>query len=144
MLRTLEDKPWQLKGEVTAKTRPQDSLLEEYLEFEHTTRQAPIIDATFTERIETMIKQRIKDKAFDDVERKVRPVEMQYEYRKQVVLDMEKSKKGLSEIYEQEFLKQQEKQTSNGQSNVRIEINILVFVDNTLIIQKKRRLQKKF
>lgn len=117
MLKEFQDKPWQLKGEVTAKTRPQDSLMQEFVEFEHTTRQAPIIDAAFTERIEQMIKQRIKDKAFDDVERKVRPVDMQYEYRKQVVLDMEKSKLGLGQIYEQEFLKQQQKQL-NDESNV--------------------------
>lgn len=39
MLEDLNDKPWQLKGEVTAKTRPQDSLLEDYLQFDHTTRQ---------------------------------------------------------------------------------------------------------
>ena len=56
-----------------------------------------------------MIKQRIKDKAFDDVERKVKTVEMQYEYKKQVVLNNEKSKLGLGDVYEQEYLKQQQK-----------------------------------
>lgn len=135
MLRNLEDKPWQLKGEVTAKTRPQDSLMQEYLEFEHTTRKAPIIDATFTERIEQMIKQRLKDKAFDDVERKVRPVEMQYEYRKQVALDMEKSKLGLAQVYEQEFLKQQQKEMlKNGESNVRVNKRLVKKKFNLIII----------
>lgn len=110
MLKNLEDKPWQLKGEVNAKTRPQDSLLEEYVEFDHTTRQAPIINAATTEQIEKMIKQRIKDKSFDDVERKVKPAEMHYEYKKQVVLDHEKSKLGLGQVYEQDYLKQQQQQ----------------------------------
>ena len=120
MLNDFENKPWQLKGEVSAKSRPQDSLMEEFVEFDHTTRQAPIIDSTFTERIEKLIKQRIKDKSFDDVERKVRPVEMHYEFKKQVVLDSEKSKVGLGQIYEQEFLKQQQKQidAATQQSNV--------------------------
>ena len=108
MLGTLNDKKWQLKGEVTAKTRPQDSLLEEYLDFDHTTRQMPAPSATSSETLEAIIKQRIKDKAFDDVERKVKPVEAQHEYRKQVALDHQKSKVGLGEVYEQEFLKQQQ------------------------------------
>ena len=112
MLKNLENKPWQTKGEVTARTRPQDSLLQEYLEFDAVSRLAPITNADTTEQLEKLIKQRIKDKAFDDVERKVKPVDMQYEYKKQVILDQEKSKLGLGDVYEQEFLKQQEK--ANG------------------------------
>ena len=118
MLNSITDKPWQLKGEVTAHTRPQDSLLEEYLQFDHTTRQAPVINVNTTEELEKMIKQRIKDKSFDDVERKVKPVEMQYQFKKQVILDQEKSKVGLGEIYEQDYLKQQEQQTNPTQTEV--------------------------
>ena len=108
MLNDVTDKQWQLKGEVTAKTRPKESLLEEYLDFDHTTRQAPISSVATTEELEAMIKRRIKDKSFDDVERKVKPVEMLYEYKKQTVLDQEKSKIGLGDVYEKEYLKQQQ------------------------------------
>lgn len=115
MLDNLNNKPWQLKGEANAKSRPQDSLLEEYLEYDHTTRVAPQPSVDSTIKLEDMLKQRIKDKTFDDVERKIKPVEMNYEYRKQVVLDHDKSKQSLSQIYEQEYLNKKE-QELNGSS----------------------------
>jgi U3 small nucleolar RNA-associated protein MPP10 len=68
--------------------------------------------------LEKLIKQRVKDKAFDDVERKVKPVDMQYKYKKQVLLDQEKSKVGLGDVYEQDYLRKQQEAAAgtNGES----------------------------
>lgn len=44
--------------------------------------------------------------AFDDVVRKEKPKEEVFEYKKRLTLDHEKSKQSLAQIYEQEYLKQ--------------------------------------
>lgn len=46
--------------------------------------------------------------AWDDVVRKVKPTEEVFEFRRRLTLDQEKSKVGLAEVYEQEFLKMKE------------------------------------
>ncbi|OTF82196.1 U3 small nucleolar ribonucleoprotein MPP10-like protein, partial [Euroglyphus maynei] len=101
---------WQFAGETNAGVRPSNSLLEEHLQFDHISRPPPLITDETTTTLEGLIKQRIKDKVFDDVERKVKPKEQPFEFRRRIMLESEKSKIGLAEVYEQEYLKQQQKQ----------------------------------
>ncbi|XP_073320116.1 U3 small nucleolar ribonucleoprotein protein MPP10 [Pagrus major] len=122
----LGEKPWQLAGEVTAQTRPENSMLEEDVEFEQTSRMAPVVTEETTLQLEDIIKQRIKDQAFDDVVRKEKPKEEVFEYKKRLTLDHEKSKQSLAEIYEQEYLKQNQTKTEEKENPAHVEIQKLM------------------
>jgi U3 small nucleolar RNA-associated protein MPP10 len=52
-------KEWMMKGEAASKDRPQNSLLEEVLEFEHIQKIAPAVTEEKTQNLESLIKQRI-------------------------------------------------------------------------------------
>eukprot|EP00124_Ichthyophonus_hoferi_P003734 Ihof_evm2s345 gene=Ihof_evmTU2s345 len=103
--KNLKGREWTLMGEASVKSRPKDSLLEETLEFETTMKPAPAVTHEMTLTIEEMIRQRIKDEAWDDVERKSELPTSDWK-PKRVDLDHEKSKQSLAEVYEGEYMKQ--------------------------------------
>lgn len=106
----LSEKPWYLQGEVVSAQRPQNSTLEEHLEYDIAVRQKPIITEDTTSLVEKIILGRIRIKAWDDVERKVRPTVDPFEFKKKLLLEQDKSKKSLAEIYEEEYLRKQKEQ----------------------------------
>ncbi|TKY55217.1 U3 small nucleolar ribonucleoprotein MPP10 [Spatholobus suberectus] len=98
----IEPKTWTMQGEVTAAKRPKNSALEVDLDFEHNVRPAPVITEEVTASIEDMIKKRIIEGHFNDVQRVPKlPSKAPREVKE---LDDNKSKQGLAEIYEQEYV----------------------------------------
>ncbi|XP_035209609.1 U3 small nucleolar ribonucleoprotein protein MPP10-like [Stegodyphus dumicola] len=109
----LEPLPWHLTGEVAASSRPIDSLVHQQTDFDSNAKQDLVVDSVLNEKIESIIKMAIINKAFNDVERKIKPTEEIIAYKKEIVLDQTKSKKGLAEIYEEDYLKKQKKPGEN-------------------------------
>lgn len=118
----LDEKSWQLSGEVTAQKRPENSLMSESLVFDHASRMAPTITEETTLQLEDIIKQRIKDQLWDDVVRKEKPKEDAFEYKKRLTLDHDKSKLSLAEIYEQEYVKLNQKKVEEEEDPKHVEI----------------------
>jgi U3 small nucleolar RNA-associated protein MPP10 len=103
----MKEKEWQKRGEIIAKDRPVNSLLEDDLIFEHQSKSKPIITEEVTRDLESIIISRIIAGVFDDPERP--DIEDKKENAQNVVnLQHEKSKKSLAEIYEEMYLKKVE------------------------------------
>lgn len=100
----LASKDWTMQGEVTAARRPKDSALEVDLEFEHNLRPPPVITEEVTASLEEIIKKRILEVNFDDVQKAPKLPSAAPKQIKE--LDDNKSKKGLAEVYEEEYAQQ--------------------------------------
>lgn len=94
-------KNWTLAGEASSRARPKDSLLEEDLDYEQSSRPTPTITIEKTEALEELIKRRILENRFDDVV--PRRVFAQPEYKAEAELSDRKSGKSLAEEYEEDF-----------------------------------------
>lgn len=98
-------KPWELRGEVKASDRPENSFLELHADIERTSKPAPVVTQAFTSSMEDMIRRRIKESNFSDV---LPPKETKVltgdENSGEMDLSQEKNKQGLGEVYAEEFL----------------------------------------
>jgi len=110
----LGEKPWAMRGEVNAKHRPVNSLLEDDFVVEHAMKQIPVITEEMTHSLEDRIRRRVQDKIFDDVFPKVALTA-----KKDVAappLDAAKSSLSLVDLYEKDYL--EKKRLERGESNV--------------------------
>ncbi|EDQ85309.1 uncharacterized protein MONBRDRAFT_12032 [Monosiga brevicollis MX1] len=103
LLADSDDEEQANQEESRARVRPENSLLEEDLDFEHATAPAPEITQESTANLEDVIKKRIAEGLFDDVEPKTEGLDQMKERRHLVELDSEKSKQGLADVYADEF-----------------------------------------
>jgi len=99
----VSEKFWALKGEVSSKQRPENSLLEVDLDFEQSGKPPPVITEEQTLQLEDIIKKRIFERLFDDVVRKLDPKDKKF--KPKVELDTQKSKLSLAELYERDYMK---------------------------------------
>lgn len=108
----LDTKSWTMLGEVTARSRPINSLLEEHVEFDQslglnagTSRLGPQITEEVTQSLEDMIVNRIKNQAFDDVELRyeITDPKTRTSDTKNTELQHDKSNKSLAQVYEDEY-----------------------------------------
>ncbi|EST05324.1 Mpp10 protein [Kalmanozyma brasiliensis GHG001] len=96
-------KDWTLMGEAGSRVRPQDSLLEQDLEFERAAKVTPQVTEEMTESIEDLIKRRILDRNFDDVIRRREMEALPFLPSRLLELSDSKSAKSLAELYEEEY-----------------------------------------
>ncbi|KIW05213.1 uncharacterized protein PV09_03756 [Verruconis gallopava] len=111
---------WTMSGEARAVDRPQNSLLEEDLEFERAGKPVPVVTQEVSEDIEALIKRRILARDFDEVLRR-RPDELLTgplgrRGRIEEELQDTKSKKGLAELYEEEHLRRTDPNYVDGRT----------------------------
>ena len=96
-------KKWALSGEANARNRPQNSLLEEDLDFERVMKSVPVVTEEIVQELEEMIKSRVLTNNYDDVVRR-RPLDEKPFLPSQLIhLQDTKSLQSLAEIYEDEY-----------------------------------------
>ncbi|KAJ3985650.1 Mpp10 protein-domain-containing protein [Lentinula detonsa] len=97
-------KDWVLMGEAESRSRPQNSLLEEDLEFDRVMKAVPVITEEVVKSLEERIKTRILENRFDDVVR-IRPLDDKpFLPSRFFELKDTKSTQSLAQIYEDEYV----------------------------------------
>mgnify|MGYP005990577525 CR=1 FL=1 len=105
--RAVDSKSWELRGEVGSGARPKNSLLEATLDMEARRKLAPVVDQEVTNSLEELIKRRIRDEAWDDVERRATDNEAAAARGKKELPDVStaQDRAGLGDVYAKEYEK---------------------------------------
>ena len=109
----LSERPWELRGEVKAGDRPENSLLEAVVDVELARRPEVLMTVEKGQSIEEMIKQRVMEERWDDVVPKALGEEVMMNRRRRgregeeelPEVSQEKSTEGLGAIYEKEYMR---------------------------------------
>lgn len=113
------DKKWTMKGEVGAKDRPRDSLLDDpetaTLDFDRTAKPVPIITQEVTELLEELIRRRIKIDEFEDLPKRLISDVSRFHNKKKLELSEQKSSKSLAEEYEDDYNKVDQNEEINAE-----------------------------
>ena len=133
--RALETKTWLLKGEASAKERPKNSVLEADLEFDHNAAAPPVVSEEMTQKLEDVIKSRIVEQRFDDVER-VEPSGDDRKRRQFTELDDQKSKKGLGDIYADDYVAQKQAAKTQGGASLEEDKETPLVVEARALFEK--------
>jgi U3 small nucleolar RNA-associated protein MPP10 len=96
-------KDWVLMGEANSRVRPQNSLLEEDLEFERVMKSVPVVTEESVLGLEEKIKSRILEGRFDDVVRLQLLDDKPFLPAQYPAMDDRKSNQSLAQIYEEEY-----------------------------------------
>ncbi|KAJ6610027.1 U3 small nucleolar ribonucleoprotein complex, subunit Mpp10 [Mycena sp. CBHHK59/15] len=106
-------KDWVVMGEAGSRARPQNSLLEEDLEFERVMKAVPVVTDERIQVLEERIKARILESLFDDVVR-IRPTEDKpFLPSRFFELKDTKSSQSLAQIYEGDYVAAQSGSTGD-------------------------------
>lgn len=101
----IAQKKWTLTGEASVKTREADALLEEDLDFERTSKPVPVITQDVTESIEDLIRKRISNYQFDELQKRLPTNIAKFKSSQKVEVSEQKSIKSLAELYEEDYVK---------------------------------------
>merc|ERR1719259_865779 len=104
----LREKHWSLRGETSAATRGEAGLAEAVLDVPSAVSMWSEPDSQFqTRAMQLLLRIARNDPTRDDPVRRLPPVDSVKEFKKKLVMEQEKSKSSLSQIYEEEARKEQ-------------------------------------
>lgn len=104
---SVEKKKWFLTGEASVKNRPFDSIINDLephnLNFDYVAKQNVLESHESIDSIETIIKKRILNNNFDDLEKRLVLNLASENLKQKIEVSVEKSTKSLTELYENEY-----------------------------------------